>query len=190
MIPCSVAGFAGRFLIAYLSDAIGRKLTGVVYGSASAGLVILAAYLHNVFLGTVSVFWLALIATFVFAEGGFALVGPYAAEVWPARLRATGMGSAYGFGGIGKIIGPLGLALIIGSSDVVRPAASVAKIIPAFIYLGAWFALAGLIFGVFGIETKGRSIEEIDDALDSSRARQVPSGGSVAVDPVRLRSLR
>ena len=39
-----------------------------------------------------------------FADGGFAIVGPYAAEVWPSHLRTSGMGSAYGFGGIGKIL--------------------------------------------------------------------------------------
>ena len=30
-----------------------------------------------------------------------AIIGRYLAEVWPTRLRTTGMGAAYGFGGIG-----------------------------------------------------------------------------------------
>src|SRR5215831_14914511 len=47
--------------------------------------------------------------------------GPYAAEVWPSALRATGMGSAYGFGGIGKMIGPADLVLVIGSSNTINP---------------------------------------------------------------------
>ena len=114
-----------------------------LFGFGAAAFVILAGYLRNAFLGTVSVFWLVLVVAYFFADGGFAIVGPYAAEVWPSRLRASGMGSAYGFGGIGKIIGPLGLALIVGSSNVVKPEASVAKIVPAFIYLGGWYALAG-----------------------------------------------
>jgi len=75
------------------------------------------------------------------------------------------MGTAYGFGGIGKIIGPLGLALIVGSSNVVNPQASVAMIVPAFTYLAAWYVLAGVVYYFFGIETKGRSIEEIHDSL-------------------------
>ena len=69
-----------------------------------------------------------------FYDGGFAVIGPYMAEVWPTRLRTTGMGSAYGFGGIGKIIGPLGLALMIGASDVIKPQATVAAIVPGFLY--------------------------------------------------------
>jgi MFS transporter, putative metabolite:H+ symporter len=162
---CSVGAFLGRIAFAFLSEAIGRRTSGVVYGFGSAVLVILAAYMRNMFLGAISVFWLLLIATYFFADGGFAVIGPYAAEVWPSRLRASGMGSAYGFGGIGKIIGPLGLALIVGSSDIIKPEASVAKIVPAFIYLGVWFALAGIVYGFFGIETKGQSIRQIDYEL-------------------------
>jgi putative MFS transporter len=165
MIYCSISAFVGRVAFSYLSDSLGRRVSGGLYGFGAAVLVILSSYLRNEFLGAISVFWLMLIVTYFFADGGFAIVGPYAAEVWPSRLRATGMGAAYGFGGIGKIIGPLGLALIVGSSNIVKPEASVAKIIPAFIYLGAWFALAGIVYGFFGLETRGRSIEQIDSEL-------------------------
>jgi hypothetical protein len=68
-------------------------------------------------LGSISVFWLLLILIQLIGSGGWPVIGPYAAEVWPSHLRATGMGSAYGFGGIGKVIGPAGLALILGSSQ-------------------------------------------------------------------------
>ena len=165
MIACSVSAFTGRVAFSYLSDTLGRRLSGALFGFGAAALVILASYLRNEFLRTISVFWLVLVAAYFFADGGFALVGPYAAEVWPSRLRATGMGSAYGFGGIGKIIGPLGLALIVGSSDIVKPQASVAKIVPAFWYLGGFYALAGIVYGVFGMETRHRSIAEIDREL-------------------------
>jgi putative MFS transporter len=127
--------------------------------------VTLSALLRNSFWGATSIFWLLLIVAFLFADGGFAIVGPYAAEVWPAHLRATGMGAAYGFGGIGKIIGPLGLALIVGSSDVITPRASVDKLLPAFVYLAAWFAVAGITYGLWGIETKGRPIDVISKQL-------------------------
>jgi putative MFS transporter len=165
MIYCSISGFLGRITFSYLSDAIGRRVSGGLYGFGAAGLVILAGYSHGIFLGATSMFWLVVVVGYFFADGGFAIVGPYAAEVWPARLRASGMGSTYGFGGLGKIIGPLGLALIVGSSNVVKPEASVTKIIPAFIYLGAWFALAGIVYGFWGLETRGRSIEQIDVEL-------------------------
>jgi putative MFS transporter len=75
------------------------------------------------------------------------------------------MGSAYGFGGIGKIIGPIGLALIVGSSNIVKPDVTIAAIVPCFLYLGAWSALAGFAYAFIGFETKGRSIEELIEAL-------------------------
>src|SRR5216684_4105011 len=166
MIYCSVGAFIGRIAFAYMSDSIGGRASGGLLGFGAAIMLILAGLFHDAFLGTVSVFWLLLIVNYFFSNGGFAIVGPYAAEVWPANLRTSGMGSAYGFGGIGKIIGPLGLALIVGSSDVVKPEASVAKIVPAFAYLAAWFVLAGIVYAVLGFETKGLSIQQINSELN------------------------
>ena len=97
--------------------------------------------------------------------GGFAIVGPYAAEVWPSHLRTTGMGSAYGFGGIGKIIGPVGLALIVGSQNYLKPDVPLTQIPTAFLYLGCWFLMAGVVYYFFGLETKGKSLEQIDREL-------------------------
>jgi putative MFS transporter len=79
------------------------------------------------------------------------------------------MGSAYGFGGIGKIIGPIGLALIVGSSNIVKPDVTIAAILPCFLYLAAWSALAGFAYAFIGFETKGRSIEDIDRGLTAAR---------------------
>jgi putative MFS transporter len=96
------------------------------------------------------------------------VIGPYMAEVWPTRLRTTGMGSAYGFGGLGKIIGPLGLALMIGASDVIKPQATVAAIVPGFLYFAAWMALCGCAFLFFGFETGQQSLTEIDASLQTA----------------------
>ena len=75
------------------------------------------------------------------------------------------MGSAYGFGGIGKIIGPVGLALIVGSSNYLKPDVPLPQIPTAFLYLGCWFLMAGVVYYFFGLETKGKSIEQIDREL-------------------------
>ncbi|TXL74093.1 MFS transporter [Vineibacter terrae] len=161
----TVGGMIGRICFSYFSERLGRRVSGGLLGFGAAAMLVLAGVFHDAFLAGISVYWLLLIVAAFFADGGFAVVGPYAAEVWPAHLRTSGMGSAYGFGGIGKIIGPLGLALIIGASDVLKPGAPVANIVPAFIYLGSWFAMAGAVYLFLGIETKGRSIEDIDRSL-------------------------
>jgi putative MFS transporter len=165
----TVGGMVGRIAFSYFSERLGRRVSGGLLGFGAAALLILAGVFHDAFLAGISVYWLLLIAAAFFADGGFAIVGPYAAEVWPAHLRTSGMGSAYGFGGIGKIIGPLGLALIIGASDVLKPGAPVDNIVPAFIYLGSWFAMAGAVYLFLGIETRGRSIEDIDRSLAEGR---------------------
>ena len=98
-------------------------------------------------------------------DGGFAIVGPYAAEIWPSHLKTSGMGSAYGFGGIGKILGPVGLALIVGSSIYLKPDVPLTEIPTAFVYLGCWLLMAGLVYYFFGLETKGKSLEQIGREL-------------------------
>jgi putative MFS transporter len=35
----------------------------------------------------------------------------------------------------------------------------------AFVYLGCWFLMAGAVYYFLGIETKGKSIEQIDREL-------------------------
>jgi MFS transporter, putative metabolite:H+ symporter len=181
LIFVNVGGFLGRFVFAWLSEAIGRRLSGGLIGLGTAAILVLAGLFPSAMLGSVSVFWLLLIVVQFIGSGGFSVVGPYAAEVWPAHLRATGMGSAYGFGGFGKIIGPLGLALMVGSSNMLKPEATLGAILPAMLYLGGWFALAGIVYLVLGIETRGRSLEEIEAQLAGqaqgrgARAKSVPA---------------
>jgi putative MFS transporter len=106
------------------------------------------------------------IAHAFFGSANYSVVGPYMAEIWPARLRASGMGISYGTGNLGKFIGPLGLALIMGAGDVIKPAApNLVMLGPAFVYFASWYVLGLLGFWVFGYEPKGRTFEEIDSTL-------------------------
>ena len=101
MIFVNIGGFAGKTTMAFLSDIVGRKTSGAIVGFGAATFLMAGAIWHSVYLGTVSVFFILLVAADVFVEGGFAIVGPYSAEVWPSSIRSTGMGAAYGFGGLG-----------------------------------------------------------------------------------------
>ena len=175
MIGVSLVGVAGRLAFGWLSDRIGRKPCGAIFGFGSAILLPLTAMTTQLRVGDVSLFWLMLMLTFFFADGGFSINGPYSAELWPSRLRATGMGSAYGFGSLGKIIGPLGLAMIVGSSNFIAPAAMLPAVMPAFLFLAGWYVLAGVAYGLIGIETKGLTFEEIDAQLDRPLAQALPA---------------
>jgi MFS transporter, putative metabolite:H+ symporter len=177
MILLTVCGFVGRVSFSFFSELIGRRRSGGLLGFGAGVWTIVAGYNYDTTLMGVSAFWLILAATFFFADGGFAIVGPYAAEVWPSHLRTSGMGSAYGFGGIGKILGPVGLALIVGSNNYVKPDVPLTEIPLAFLYLGCWFLMAGVVYYFFGIETKGKSIEEIDRELNAP-ATLIPDVGA------------
>ena len=91
-------------------------------------------------------------------------------ELWPSRLRGSGMGLVYGVGNLGKFIGPAGLALIAGSSNFVAPKATLDALIPAFNYFAFWYVLGAFAFWFIGFETRGRSLEDIDAALTAPAA--------------------
>ncbi|SKA11816.1 MFS transporter, putative metabolite:H+ symporter [Enhydrobacter aerosaccus] len=165
MILLTIMGFVGRVSFSWLSERIGRRASGGLLGLGAGLLTILAGYNATTMVAGVSAFWLVLALAMFFADGGFAIVGPYGAEIWPSHLKTTGMGSAYGFGGIGKIIGPLGLALIVGSGNYLKPDVPLPQIPTAFTYLGCWFLMAGIVYYFLGIETKGKSNEQIDVEL-------------------------
>jgi putative MFS transporter len=176
MIWVALAGLIGRFLFSWLSEAIGRRPSGVLLSFGAAVFCWLAGVFHADFIGGVSLLFLGIMLSRFFGDGGYAVVGPYAAEVWPAGLRASGMGFGYGLGNFGKVLGPLGLALIAGSSNYVNPKADLAALGPAMNYLAAWSVMAGFVFLFLGFETRGRSLEEIDAALsqpDTAKVRTV-----------------
>src|SRR5262245_5204926 len=167
----ALAGLAGQFAVSYLSDAIGRRGSGMLCGFSAALCLVLAGYYYDAFFGTVSAFWLLVMAASFFGIGSTAIVRPYTAEVWPAGLRASGMGLAYGFGSLGGLLGPLGLELIIGAPSFFGPRATPQSVLPVTLFLAVWYALAGLVFWLLAIETKGRSIEQIDATLAAARSR-------------------
>ncbi|MGH9357827.1 MAG: MFS transporter [Terriglobia bacterium] len=174
MIAISLANIFARILFSYLSEKIGRRASGAIYCFGGAILLAFTGGVAHGDIGLGSFFWLFLLFTSFLTDGGFAISGPYTTEIWPSRLRTSGAGFSYGAGSIGKITGPLGLALVIGSSNYISPEATTAKIVPAFLYLAAWYILAGLTYVFIGFETKGRSLEEIDQALErgSGKARR------------------
>ncbi len=175
----TAAGILGRIAFSLMSEIIGRRAGGMLCGFGGAVCVAAAGLLHNVIVAGVSLFWLFIVIGDFFYDGGFAIIGPYMAEVWPTRLRATGMGSAYGFGGIGKIIGPLGLAFMIGASDVITPKATLDAIVPSFVYFAGWMVLCGCAFLFFGFETGRQSLTELDAELGDP---VVESGGRQEAD--------
>jgi MFS transporter, putative metabolite:H+ symporter len=164
MIFVNLAGILGRFSITALIEPMGRRGSGTLYCLLAAVLMVAAGYLYDVTIFGWSLFYILMVAQSFFGSAVYTVVGPYMAEIWPARLRASGMGLSYGVGNCGKFVGPLGLALIMGAGDIIRPAApNLAMLGPALSYFAAWYVLGVIGFWGFGFEPKGATFEEIDD---------------------------
>jgi MFS transporter, putative metabolite:H+ symporter len=163
----------GRLFCSWMSDAIGRRLAVVISCVIATTTMSLAGYLHDFYIGGVSIFYAMILAQSFFGSGNYAIVGPYMAEVWPSNLRASGMGLGYGFGNLGKFIGPAGLAMIAGSDNFVTPKATLDALIPAMNYFGFWYLVAAAAIWFIGFETKGRTIGEIDSTLTASHTEEL-----------------
>ncbi len=162
MAAMSLTGLLTRLLTGWLADRWGRRRCGGVAACAAAACLFVAGLVGHGTLLQPQLFWLPFACAFVLADSGFSIMGMYTSEIWPSRLRGRGSGVSYAAGSVGKIIGPLGLALIIGSSNVIKPAATVSAIVPAFSYLAAMFLIAGATYFFIAHETMGRTLEEID----------------------------
>jgi putative MFS transporter len=167
MIFVNLAGIIGRFTITALIEPMGRRGSGTLFCVMAGALIVAAGYSYDVYIGTWSLFYVLIVGQGFFSSAIYSCVGPYMTELWPARLRSTGMGLGYGVGNLGgKIFGPLGLALIMGAGDIIKPAApNLVMLAPAFIYFASWYVLGIIGFWVFGHETKGRTLEEMNDEL-------------------------
>jgi MFS transporter, putative metabolite:H+ symporter len=155
----------GRLFCSWISDALGRRLAVVISCVIAAVTMSMAGYLNQVYIGGVSIFYAMILVQSFFGSGNYAIVGPYMAEVWPSKLRASGMGIGYGFGNLGKFIGPAGLAVIAGSDNFVTPKATLDALIPAMNYFGFWYLVGAAAIWFIGIETRGRTFADIDNAM-------------------------
>lgn len=145
-ITISLAGIPGFIAAALLLDKWGRKSTAVLMLVGSA----VAAYFYGNAASTTMLVVYGLIMQF-FLFGMWSVLYAYTPELYPTRSRATGAGCASAVGRIGSLVGPyvIGIVLpVLGNGGVFA--------------LGAGsFILAALAIGLFGIETKGRSLEAI-----------------------------
>lgn len=165
----ALAGIGARFVWALLGDRFGRLPVSTFLAAASAAMLLTIAFTHDASIAGVQAFYPMLIVMFIFVDGVFSVLMPYHAEVFPTHLRSSGYGSSYGFGGIGKILGPAMLALISGVGTLVTPQATVSAIPGAFILLAGGSVVLLCANLVFGISTKGVSLEELDALLETQR---------------------
>ncbi|SKA41823.1 MFS transporter, putative metabolite:H+ symporter [Enhydrobacter aerosaccus] len=163
----ALAGITGKVVISWLAQKIGRKRTGEIQAYISALGLVVAGLCFPMTIGGFPVFILALVIAIFFLDGGASNLAPYIVEVYGVRLGARSAGLSQAANGVGKILGPLCLAVIAGADNPLSPQATADAVLPAFLFLGACALAVGLAFSFLGLETHGQPL-----ALD-----QVQQGG-------------
>jgi MFS transporter, putative metabolite:H+ symporter len=155
----SIASIIGRVLFSFLPLYIGRRRAALA-GTFISVLVMLAIFaFYREFIAGWSVFALLLVFGAVFYSGAFSNITPYVVEVFPVSLGARAFGLAQASNGIGKILGPVCLALIAGSGDVVSPKATADAVAPAFLFLAACEFAALVAIFAFRREPHGKPMD-------------------------------
>jgi MFS transporter, putative metabolite:H+ symporter len=142
----TLGGIPGFYAAAVLLEKAGRKPTTAIFLFMSAVM----AYVYGHTTDMTSLFISGFVMQF-FMFGMWSCLYAYTPELYPTRARSTGAGLASAFGRVGAITGPIVVGYIIG---VVGHSA-------VFTLGAASFAIAALVVLILGIETRGRSLEEI-----------------------------
>lgn len=141
----SVGGFFGGVVVAIFADVLGRKATGLGVSLLSALSTLALLHLGD--------FYVAF-ALYSFIAFSFASVAYVTAmEIYPSYLRATAIGLISIVGRIGGVLAPPLLIWLSGFNYVLG--------IYGLFCLWMFGFFAYLLWSVFGVEAKGKPIEDI-----------------------------
>ena len=167
----ALGSFAGRVFFSFFPQRVGRRLCGLLMGFGAVPPLVIAALSGSTDVAGISLFLVAIMVAAFFVDGGFANLAPYTPEVFPTRPRTHGMGLAWTVSGLGRIIGPLVIALIAGSDDPVDPTATLDALRPSFLFLAGASLLVGLGFLLVKLEPHGRDLETLSAELAEEAGR-------------------
>ncbi|MBP5119020.1 MFS transporter [Pseudomonas protegens] len=149
----SLGGIPGFLMAAWLVERWGRKPVCIV--TLLGGGVMAFFYGQSaVFGGNVSLLIGTGLLMQFFLFGMWAVLYTYTPELYPTSARATGSGFASAVGRIGSLLGPLVTGLVFpltGQGGV-------------FALGAACFVIAAGVVWLFGMETRGKTLEELSEA--------------------------
>ncbi|TDF94856.1 MFS transporter [Paenibacillus piri] len=143
-----LAGVVSAFICALTIDIVGRKAwitSSMLLGAASfitLWLIGAKTPAQVLIWASIGYAWVAVVTMAVYL---------YTPELYPTRMRALGTSLASAWLRLSSIIGPTYVGFILTNSSISY----------VFLGFGVVSLAGGIIFGLFGIETKGKSLEEL-----------------------------
>ncbi len=144
----TLAQLPGYFAAAILVDIIGRRYTLSTFLLMSG---ICAYFFGNATASYEILGWGA--AMSFFNLGAWGVIYTYTPELYPTAIRALGSGWAAGFGRIGGMIAPMLVGVLLFHSVQMNL---------IFVMFASVFVIVSLVVLSLGIESKKKSLEEID----------------------------
>jgi MFS family permease len=140
-----VASFIGYVVSAYLADLIGRRRNFLLFSLASVATVLVYMFVP---IGDAVMLVLGFPLGF-FASGIYSGIGPFFNELYPTRVRGSGIGFCFNFG---RAIGAL-FPMLVGVLSAAVPLATAIGVFTVGAY--GLIVLAALLLP----ETNGRSLQ-------------------------------
>ena len=148
----TLAQLPGYFAAAVLVDIIGRRYTLSLFLLMSG---VCAYFFGNAATASELLMWGA--AMSFFNLGAWGVIYTYTPELYPTAIRALGSGWAAGFGRIGGMTAPMLVGVLLASG---------AQINSIFLMFASVFVIISVIILSLGIESKKKSLEEIDASFN------------------------
>ncbi|TXS38597.1 MFS transporter [Streptomyces sp. OR43] len=145
----NVTGLIGCLLVALVIDRVGRRVSLTV-GLGGAAVALFALAVSGATSGGQVAMWASVTTLFVFATNVSLYL--YTPELYPTRSRARGASFGGVWNRLGVILGPIVVGAIISSG---------AGLTMVFTQLGC-VAAVGAVIALFAVETKGKTLEELN----------------------------
>ena len=173
MVWVGVVSIAGRLFCSWISDLMGRRKSVVVACLVAAATMSLGGYLNNVYVAGISVFYLMVLAQSFFGSGNYSIVGPYMAEVWPARLRASAWARATGSAISASSSAPRASRLTAGPHNTpISLKATLDALVPVTNQKPSWYLVGAAAIWFIGLGDKRP--QSTRTSMASSRAANRP----------------
>lgn len=148
VLMMTLAQFPGYFSAAWLVEKIGRKITLATYIAACA----VCAYFFGQSDSVMQILiWGSLLS--FFNLGAWGVLYSYTPELYPTEFRAFGSGWAAAIGRMGGIIAPLVVPMVMTQEN---------GYVKVFMMFAAVLVAVAVIIAVLGEETKGHSLQELN----------------------------